>query len=86
MFLRGRKLNISLVFISQSFLKVPKTLRLNITHYFIIKINNKEELKKIASNHSFNIEFKDFMKFYKDFTKGPYSILVKDKTFPSNNH
>ena len=51
LFLRGRKLNISLVFISQSFFKVPKTVRLNATHYFIMKISNKRELKQIASNH-----------------------------------
>ena len=44
LFLRGRKPNISLVFISQSYLKVPKTVRLNATHYFIMKIPNKKEL------------------------------------------
>ena len=44
LFLRGRKLNISLVFISQSYFKVPKTIRLNATHYFIMKIPNKREL------------------------------------------
>ena len=41
LFLRKRKLNISLVFISQSYFKVPKTISLNATHYFIIKIPNK---------------------------------------------
>ena len=41
LFLRGKKLNISLVFISQSYFKVPKTIRLNPTHYFIMKIPNK---------------------------------------------
>ena len=41
LFLRGRKLTISLVFISQTYFKVPKTIRLNATHYFIIKIPNK---------------------------------------------
>ena len=43
LFLRGRKLNISLVFISQSYFKVPKTIRLNATHYFNMKIPNKRE-------------------------------------------
>ena len=62
LFLRGRKLNISLVFISQSYFKVPKTIRLNATHYFIMKIPNKRELQQIASNHSSDIDFKDFMK------------------------
>ena len=48
LFLRGRKLNISLAFISQSYLKVPRTIRLNATHYFIMKIPNKRELHQIA--------------------------------------
>ena len=52
LFLRGRKLNILLVFISQSYFKVPITTRLNVTHYFIIKLPNKRELQQIASNHS----------------------------------
>ena len=71
LFLRGRKLNISLVFISQSYFKVPKTIRLNATHYFIMKIPNKRELQQIASNHSSDIDFKDFMKLYKDYAKEP---------------
>ena len=66
LFLRGRKLNISLVFISQSYFKVPKTITLNATYYFIMKILNKRELQQIASNHSSDINFKDFMKLYKD--------------------
>ena len=69
LFLRGTKLNISLVVISQSYFKVPKTIRLNATHYFIIKIPNKRELQQIASNHSSDIDFKDFMKLYTDYTK-----------------
>ena len=66
LFLRGRKLNISLVFISQSYFKVPKTITLNATYYFIMKILNKRELQQIASNHSSDIDFKDFMKLCKD--------------------
>ena len=85
LFLRGRKLNISLVFISQSYFKVPKTIRLNATHYFIMKIPNKRELQQIASNHSSDIDFKDFMKLYKDYTKEPYSFLVNDTTLSSDN-
>ena len=72
LFLRGRKLNISLVFISQSYFKVPKTIRPNATHYFIMKIPNKRELQQIASNHSSDIDFKDFIKLYKEYTKVPY--------------
>ena len=48
LFLRGRKLNISLVFVSQYYLKVLKTIRLCATHYFIIKIPNKRGLQQIT--------------------------------------
>ena len=57
---------------------MPTTIRLNATHDFIMKIPNKRELQQIASNHSSDIDFKYFTKFYKDYTKEPYSILVKD--------
>ena len=60
-FLRGRKLNISLVFITQSYFKVPKDVRLKTTHFFIMKIPNKRELQQIAINHSSNIDFKEFI-------------------------
>ena len=85
LFLRGRKLNISVVFIPQSCFRVPKTIRLNATHYFIMKIPNKKELQQIASNHLSNIDFKDFMKLYKDYTREPYSFLVNDTTLSSHN-
>ena len=55
LFIRGRKLNISLVFITQSYFKVPKDVRLNTTHFFIVEISNKRELQQIALNHSSNI-------------------------------
>ena len=52
LFIRGRKLNISLIFITQSYFKVPKDIRLNTTtHFFIIKISNKRELQQITLNH-----------------------------------
>ena len=78
LFLQGRQLNISLLFISQSFFKVPKTIRLYATQYFIMKIPNKEEHQQIASNHSFDIDFKDFMKLYQEYPKKPYLFLVND--------
>ena len=68
LFARGRKLNISLVFIMQSNFKVPKDVRLNSTHVFIMKFPNKRELQEIALNHSPDIEFKDFIKIYKKCT------------------
>ena len=58
--IRGRKLNISIVFITQSYFKVPKDVRLNSTHFFIMNIPNKRELQQIALNHSSDIDFKDF--------------------------
>ena len=60
--IRGRKLNISIVFITQSYFKVPKEVRLNTTHFFIMKIPNERELQQIALNHSSDIDFKDFIK------------------------
>ena len=85
LFIRGRKVNISIVFISQSYLKVPKDVRLNTTHFFIMEIPNKRELQQVALNHSSDIDFKDFMKIYKKYTKEPYSFLVNDTTLPSDD-
>ena len=65
LFIRDRKLNISIVFITKSYYKVPKEVRLNSTHFFIMKIPNKSELQHIALNHSSGIDFKDIMKIYK---------------------
>ena len=84
-FIRCRKLNISLVFISQSYFSVPKGVRLNSTHYLIMKINNKRELQNIATNHSADIDYKDFIKIYRECTKEPYSFLTIDTTLPSTN-
>ena len=65
LFITGRKLNISLVFITQSHFAVPKNIRLNSTHYFVMKIPNKRELQQIAFNHSSDIDFQNFMNLYK---------------------
>ena len=85
LFIRDRKLNISIVFITQSYFKVPKGVRLNSTHFFIMKIPNKRELQHIALNHSSDIDFKDFMKIYKICTAEPYLFLVNDTTLSSDN-
>ena len=82
LFLRGMKLSISLVFISQSYFKVPKTIRLNAMHYCIMKIPNKREIQPKGSNHSSHNDFKDFMKLNKDCIKEPFSFLVNDTTLP----
>ena len=85
LFIRGRKLNISLIFITQSYFKVPKDVRNNSTHFFIMKIPNKRELQQIAINHSSDINTKDSIEIYRKFTDKPYSFLVIDTTLPSNN-
>ena len=74
LFIRGKKLNISLVFIKQSYFTVSKNIRLNSTHYFIMKIPNKRELQQIAFNHSSDIDFQDFINLYKKCTAKPYSF------------
>ena len=85
LFIRGRKLNISIVFITQSYFKVPKDVRRNSTHFFIMKIPNKRELQQNTLNHLSDIDFKDFIKIYKKCTAEPYSFLVNDTTLPSDD-
>ena len=85
LFIRGKKLNISIVFMPQYYFKVPKYVRLNSTHFFIMKIINKRKLQQIALNHSSDIELKDFMKNYKKCTAEPSTFLVDDTTLSSDN-
>ena len=66
LFIRGRKLNVSLVFITQSYFKVAKDVRLNTTHFFIAKVPNKRELQRIAINHSSAISTKYFTNIYRN--------------------
>ena len=82
LFIRCRKLNISLVFITKSYFSVPKGVRLNSTHYLIMKINNKRELQNIAINHSADIDHQDFIKIYRECTKEQYNFLTIDTTLP----
>ena len=85
MFIRGRKLNICLAFITQSYFKVPKDVRLNSTYILIMKIPNKRELQQIALNNSSNISTKDFIKTYTKYTAKPYSFLANHATLASDN-
>ena len=74
-----------LVFITQSYFSVPKDVRLNLTHYFIMKINNKKELQNIAIHHSADIDYKVFMMIYRELTKESYSFfLTTDTTLPAS--
>ena len=72
LFVRCGKLNISFVFITWSYFSVPKDVRLNSTHYYIMRISNKTELQNIAINHSADIGYKDCVKIYRECTKEPY--------------
>ena len=85
LFIRGRKLNISLVFITQPYFKVLKDVRLNSTHFFIAKTPNKRQLPQLALNHSSDINSKDFIRIYKKYTAKPYSFLINDTTLASDN-
>ena len=82
LFIRCRKLSISLRFLTESYFSVPKDVRLNCTHYIIFKLNNKRELQNIAINHSVDIDYRDFVNIYKNCTKEPYNFLTIDTTQP----
>ena len=78
LFIRCRKLNISIVFIRQSYFRTPKDARLNSTHYKLMKIGNKKELKCIAEENSGHLDFKEFLKIYNYCTNEPYSFMIID--------
>ena len=84
LFIGCSKLNISLVFITQSYFSVPKDVRLNSTHYLIMKVNNKIEFQNIAINHSADIDYQDFIKIYRECTKEPYNVLTIDTKLPAS--
>ena len=66
--MRGRKLNISLFLLHNLIFVVPKNIRIISAHYFIMKTPNNRELQQIAFNYSSDIDFRDFMNFYKKCT------------------
>ena len=78
LFIRCIKLNISIVFITQSYFRTPKDARLNSTHYILMKIGNKKELKRIAEENSGHLDFKDFLKIYNYCTREPCSFMMVD--------
>ena len=82
LFIGCRKLNISLWFLTQPYFSVPKDVRLNCTHYIIFKLNNKRELQNVAINHSADIDYKNSVEIFRDFTKEPYNFLTIDTTQP----
>ena len=72
-------------FITESYFSIPKDVRLNATHYFIMKINNKREFQNIAINHSADIDYQDFKKIYRECTKEPFNFLTIDNTLPASD-
>ena len=73
------------MFITQSYFSVPKDVRLNSIDYLIMKINSKRELQNIAINHSTDIDYKDFVKIYRECTKKLYSFLTIDTMLPASD-
>ena len=78
LFIRCRKLNISIAFITQSYFRAPKDARLNSIHYILMKIGNKKELKSIAEENSGHLDFKEFLKIYNHCTRDPYLLMMVD--------
>ena len=78
LFFRGRKINVSVVFITQSYFRALKDARLNRMHYILMEINTKNELKKIAEEKSGHLDYKGFLKIYNYCTKEPYSFMLID--------
>ena len=85
LFIRCRKLNTSLAFITQSYFFVLEDVRLNSTHYLIMKTNNRKELQNIAINHSSDIDYNDLVRICRQCTRKPYSFLIIDTTLPASD-
>ena len=85
LFITCRKANISLVFTTRSYFSVPKGVRLNSTHYLIMKINNRKELQNISINYSADIDYNDFVNIYRECTREPYSFLTIDSSLPAGD-
>ena len=78
LFYRARKINVSIIFITQSYFRALKYARLNTKHYILMKIGNKKELKRIAEEKSDHLDYKDFLEMYNYCIKKPYSFMTTD--------
>ena len=85
LFIGCKKVNISLVFITQSYFSVPKDVKLNSTHYLIKRINNRKKLQNIVINHSVDIDYNDFLRIYRECTRETYSFLTMDTTLSAGD-
>ena len=81
--IRNRKLDTSFVLITQSYFKVGCKTK----HHTLLHQEDSEQTRssKIVTNHSFDIDFKDFMHLYRKFAAKPYSFFITDTTLPSDN-
>ena len=78
LFYRAHKINVSIVFITQSYFRALKDARLNSTHYILMKKGNKKELKRIAEKKSGHLDYKDFSEMYNYCIKKLYSFMTID--------
>ena len=85
LFIGCKKVNISLVFITQSYFSVPKDVKLNSTHYLIKRINNRKKLQNIVINHSVDIDYNNFLRIYRECTRETYSFLTMDTTLSAGD-
>ena len=85
LYIRGTKLNMCFIFNTQSYFTVPKNIRLNSTHYFVMKIKNKRELQQTTFNHLSDIHFQNFMSLFRKCTEKSQSFLVIDTGLASDN-
>ena len=85
LFIRCRKLNMSLVLITQSYFSIPRDVKLNSKYYLIMNIHSKKQLQNFAINHLVDIDYKDFVKIYRECTKEPYFLSTNDTTLPASN-
>ena len=77
-----QKIKYLTLFLTHFYFSVPRDVRLNCTHCIIFKLNSKRELQNIAINHSADIDYKDFIKIYRNCTKEPFNFLTIDTTKP----
>ena len=80
-----KKPDISLVFITQSYFWASKDLRINTTHFLIMKVSNKQELQQTVTNHSSAIDFDEFESLFRKFAAKLYAFLVINTTLTSDN-
>ena len=85
LFIWGRKLGVSVIFVTQSYFRTPKDIRVNCTHYFLMGIPNKKELQQISYNHSAEMDFREFKELYKRCTPGKHDFMVLDMTLPADD-